>query len=201
MELPTSDQFMFVKNQTDKQTKTGVWITGYNEQNHLETKNIECKAIYGTYDSNTGSYTLLFANKTDTTGIIQKVEYLGSYQWKPGDKEWTKIKGAYTESQSIANTTITWNGESYIAYIPLPSSDDFWYGRGIINPDWNHGNLQLYKSTDTEGKNPVSPGYTYIRVSQDQTTGTYILNMIKKVDYPYSETTLFSLQCSPTGTT
>lgn len=201
VELPTSDQFMFVKNQTDKQTKTGVWITGYNEQNHSETKNIECKVIYCTYDSNTGSYTFLFANKTDTTGIIQKVEYLGAYQWKPGDKEWTKIKGAYTESQSIANTTITWNGENYVAYIPLPSSDDFWYRWGINNPDWNHGNLQLYKSTDTDGKDPVSPGYTYIRVSKDQTAGTFILNMIKKVDYPYSETTLFSLQCSLAGTT
>ena len=199
VELPTSDQFMFTKGQTTQQIKTGVQITGYNEQNSNESRSIECKVIYCDYDAQTQGYKLSFANKTEMNGIIQKTEYLGDYTWKPGDTKWTKVKGTYIESKNIANTNISWNGEKYDAYIPLPSSDDFWYKWGYSNPDWGHGNLQLYKHSDLNSS--ITADYTYIRVSEVQETGTYTLQMIK-VDYSNGskENVIFKVQCSKTGT-
>ncbi len=199
VELPTSDQFMFTKGQTTQQIKTGVQITGYNEQNSNESRSIECKVIYCDYDAQTQGYKLSFAGKTEINGITQNTEYLGDYTWKPGDTKWTKVKGTYTESKNIANTNISWNGEKYVAYIPLPSSDDFWYKWGYSNPDWGHGNLQLYKHSDLNSS--ITADYTYIRVSEVQETGTYTLQMIK-VDYSNGskENVIFKVQCSKTGT-
>lgn len=199
VELPTSDQFMFTKGQTTQQIKTGVQITGYNEQNSNESRSIECKVIYCDYDAQTQGYKLSFAGKTEINGITQNTEYLGDYTWKPGDTRWTKVKGTYTESKNIANTNISWNGEKYVAYIPLPSSDDFWYKWGYSNPDWGHGNLQLYKHSDLNSS--ITADYTYIRVSEVQETGTYTLQMIK-VDYSNGskENVIFKVQCSKTGT-
>ena len=199
VELPTSDQFMFTKGQTTQQIKKGVQITGYNEQNSNESRSIECKVIYCDYDAQTQGYKLSFAGKTEINGITQNTEYLGDYTWKPGDTRWTKAKGTYTESKNIANTNISWNGEKYVAYIPLPSSDDFWYKWGYSNPDWGHGNLQLYKHSDLNSS--ITADYTYIRVSEVQETGTYTLQMIK-VDYSNGskENVIFKVQCSKTGT-
>ena len=199
VELPTSDQFMFTKGQTTQQIKKGVQITGYNEQNSNESRSIECKVIYCDYDAQTQGYKLSFAGKTEINGITQNTEYLGDYTWKPGDTKWTKVKGTYTESKNIANTNISWNGEKYVAYIPLPSSDDFWYKWGYSNPDWGHGNLQLYKHSDLNSS--ITADYTYIRVSEVQETGTYTLQMIK-VDYSNGskENVIFKVQCSKTGT-
>ena len=198
VELPTSDQFMFTKGQTTQQIKTGVQITGYNEQNSNESRSIECKVIYCDYDAQTQGYKLSFAGKTEINGITQNTEYLGDYTWKPGDTKWTKAKGTYTESKNIANTNINWNGEKYVAYIPLPSSDDFWYKWGYSNPDWGH-NLQLYKHSDLNSS--IMADYTYIKVSEVQETGTYTLQMIK-VDYSNGskENVIFKVQCSKTGT-
>ena len=199
VELPTSDQFMFTKGQTTQQIKTGVQITGYNEQNSNESRSIECKVIYCDYDAQTQGYKLSFAGKTEINGITQNTEYLGDYTWKPGDTRWTKVKGTYTESKNIANTNISWNGEKYVAYVPLPSSDDFWYKWGYSNPDWGHGNLQLYKHSDLNSS--ITADCTYIRVSEVQETGTYTLQMIK-VDYSNGskENVIFKVQCSKTGT-
>lgn len=197
--LPTSDQFMFTKGQTTQQIKTGEWITGYNEQNSSESRSIECKVIYCDYDAQTQGYKLSFASKTETNGITQNTEYLGDYTWKPGETKWTKVKGAYTESKNIANTEISWNGEEYVAYIPLPSSDDFWYKWGQPEKDYNHSGLKLYKRSDLN--NSVPAKYDYIRVSKVQETGTYTLQMIR-VDYNNGgkENILFKVQCSSTGT-
>ena len=154
------------------------------------------------YIQNEDSYEVEPMEETTTSEGLRTTYSYGIYKWVNGSEgQWQCIRKAMETHSIITNTTITWNGENYVAYIPLPSSDDFWYRGGIYNPDWNHGNLQLYKSTDTEGKNPVSPGYTYIRASKDQTTGIYTLNMVEKTYNSDKETTLFSLQCSPAGTT
>lgn len=197
--LPTDDDFMFTKGSTERQSKTNYTIKGYKRGSYNESKELNSKVLYCDYDAQTQGYKLSFASKTEINGITQNTEYLGDYTWKPGDTKWTKVKGTYTESKNIANTNISWNGEKYVAYIPLPSSDDFWYKWGYSNPDWGHGNLQLYKHSDLNSS--ITADYTYIRVSEVQETGTYTLQMIK-VDYSNGskENVIFKVQCSKTGT-
>lgn len=197
--LPTDDDFMFTKGSTERQSKANYTIKGYKRESYNESKELNNKVLYCDYVAQTQGYKLSFAGKTEINGITQNTEYLGDYTWKPGDTKWMKTKETYTESKNIANTNISWNGEKYVAYIPLPSSDDFWYKWGYSNPDWEHRNLQLYKHSDLNSS--ITADYTYIRVSEVQETGTYTLQMIK-VDYSNGskENVIFKVQCSKTGT-
>lgn len=196
--LPTDDDFMFTKESTQRQVKNDYTIVGYRRETYNENKNLDVKLLYCDYDQMTKQYKLSLVENERIEGIYKITQIMSVYGWKPEDSKWYKQEGQSTIKNSIANIGITWNGKSYIAYLPDPGNKEYWNSNEISWPkiEWYLENDQS-ASTKMEIENLISIKRTY-----DEEQKKYTIELIQRRYWPDDGYYVIArYQCPEKGTT
>ena len=155
--LPTDDDFMFIRKNSERQSKANYTIKGYKRDNYNESRELNIKILYCDYDAAKEQYKLIMARDEQVDGITKTIYFDGIYTWKPGDTKWYKEQQDGTLKESAVNIYITIDGHQYMTYIAEPSNDHFEFR-------WNEamwGYLkQLFETTDVNGKSPRGVNFT-----------------------------------------
>ena len=155
--LPTDDDFMFIRKNSERQSKANYTIKGYKRDNYNESRELNIKILYCDYDAVKEQYKLIMARDEQVDGITKTIYFDGIYTWKPGDTKWYKEQQDGTLKESAVNIYITIDGHQYMTYIAEPSNDHFEFR-------WNEAmwgySKQLFETTDVNGKSPRGVNFT-----------------------------------------
>lgn len=193
--LPTDDDFMFIRKNSERQSKANYTIKGYKRDNYNESRELNIKILYCDYDAAKEQYKLIMARDEQVDGITKTIYFDGIYTWKQGDTKWYKEQQDGTLKESAVNIYITIDGHQYMTYIAEPSNDHFEFR-------WNEAmwgySKQLFETTDVNGKSPR--GVNFTRAECKHNGDVYTLKLYIN-DKNSNEILVGTYTCSLTETT
>ncbi len=198
--LPTDDDFMFIRKNSERQSKANYTIKGYKRDNYNESRELNIKILYCDYDAAKEQYKLIMAGDEQVDGIYKITKIIAVYVWNSEDLQWYKEQGESTVKDKINNIRLTWKGKQYIAYLPEPSDISYWGNDDNVEKTWP--SIDWYLESDESGNTKMKiDQLCKIKRGYDATQNSYTIELIEKHYWPdEGEFVIGKYQCSKNGT-